>query len=145
MYFVKASIYLYSFKIHIFFSLAVLTIFNQEIPPFSKYSVHTRILTWDQKWLILVSYFRLHKENKIVSLGLSKCIFKESNGKTIRPEELFIGSGYLKNESEKEKEEREDRRQKGMKFVEGIYLAERLFDDEFIQDLNLKNKIPAKL
>ncbi|RGB33743.1 hypothetical protein C1646_703638 [Rhizophagus diaphanus] len=136
--------YMWNHKV-VIMQKSVLTIFNHEIPPFSNYSVHTRILTWDQKWLILVSYFRLHRENKIVSLGLSKCIFKEPNGKTIRPEELFIASGYLKNDSEKKKEEREDRRQKGMKFVEGTYLAERLFDDEFIKDLNVKNKIPAKL
>jgi hypothetical protein len=129
----------------LFFFLAVLTVFSQEIPPFSNYSVHTRILTWDQKWLVLVSYFRLHKGNKIVSLALSKCIFKESNGKTIRPEELFKGSGYLNNVSEKEKEERENRRQKGMKFIEGISLAEELFDEEYVKDLNLKNKITAKL
>lgn len=120
-------------------------IFNHEIPPFSKYSVHTRILTWDHKWLVLVSYFRLHKDDKIASLGISRCIFKEPNGKTIRPEEIFEASGYLKNESEKEKEERENKRQKGMKFVEGLYAAEGLFDEEFVKDLNLKNKIPAKL
>ncbi|GBB85601.1 hypothetical protein RclHR1_01210009 [Rhizophagus clarus] len=124
---------------------SVLMVFDHEIPPFSNYSVHTRILTWDHKWLVLVSYFRLHKDNKIASLGISKCIFKEPNGKTIRPEEIFEASGYLKNESEKGKEEREKRRQRGMKFVEGIHVAEGLFDDEFVKDLNLKNKITAKL
>jgi len=116
----------------IFYLLAVLTIFNHEIPPFSNYSIHTKILTWDQKWLFLVSYFRLDKSNKITSLGLSRCIFKESNGKTIKPEEIFEAGEYLKDESEEEKEKRENIRQKEMKFVEGICSTERLLDEDKI-------------
>ncbi|RIA82454.1 hypothetical protein C1645_788276 [Glomus cerebriforme] len=127
---------------------SVLTIFNLEIPPFSRYSVHTRILTWDPKWCFLVSYFRLHSNNKITSLGISRFVFKEQNGKTIKPEEIFEAAGYFKNESEEEKEERENRRQKGMKIAEGMNSLERLFDEDFVGDLNLKNnitKVPAKL
>ena len=122
-------------------------IFNQEIPALARYSIHSRILTWDQKWLFLVSYFRLHSNNKITSLGLSRIVFKESNGKTIKPQEVFEASGYFKNQSEKEKEELENRRQRGMEFIEGMISSERLLENFFLEDeiIDKNSKVPAKL
>src|SRR5581483_1772672 len=125
-------------------------VFDNEITPFTRFSILTRILTWDQKWIYATSHFKLHSNNKITSLGIMKIVFKEADGRTVRPEEIFEFCGYFKDETEEEKEEREKRRQLGMKFVEGILPIEQLIDPNVLVDPdNIKkgenDKILAKL
>ncbi|CAI2180747.1 894_t:CDS:10 [Funneliformis geosporum] len=128
----------------------VITNFNSEIPILSRYSIHSRVFTWDNKWFYLISYFRLHSTNEIASIALSKVIFKVSSGKTIKSEVMFETSGYFKNESIEEKEERENKRQIRLKLVEQIFPFE--FSDgtcarDFLNEIKAKrnNNVQAKL
>ncbi len=128
--------------------LAVTTVFKTEIPVLSRFSIHTGIFAWDQKYFIIISYFRLHNTNEITSLALSRILFKGPNGKTFKPEQMFEAAGYFKDESKEEKEERENKRQTRMKIIEGIHRLDQLFDETFARELNLdkmKGKVPAKL
>jgi hypothetical protein len=36
---------------------SVACFFHREVPPYRKYEIWTRLLTWDRKWMYLVSYF----------------------------------------------------------------------------------------
>ncbi|RPA85527.1 hypothetical protein BJ508DRAFT_411936 [Ascobolus immersus RN42] len=84
-------------------------LFRREIKPFEKYEVVTRLLTWDAKWVWVVSHFvkvgggktttdkdgkTTTTERKIYATALSKYVFK--NGRiTVAPEEILRESGLL--------------------------------------------------
>lgn len=90
-------------------------LFRKEIKPFEKFEVVSRLLTWDDKWLWVVSHFvklgggKNEKsaagkkgekgstgtsERKIYATALSKYVFK--NGRiTVKPEDVLRESGLL--------------------------------------------------
>jgi hypothetical protein len=78
---------------------SVFTNFGREIPPYVKYEVQTRLLSWDQKWIYLVSYFvtpGLGKDGKkvVYASALSKYVCKKGRW-TIPPEMILRGTGLL--------------------------------------------------
>lgn len=99
---------------------AVSCSFRKEIMPYEQYEMWTRVLSWDGKWLYLVTHFvrkdavrprgfTLYpsqkgkksdlkyldkKEDAIIASALSKCVFKKGR-LTIPPEAMLQASGLL--------------------------------------------------
>ncbi len=99
---------------------AVSCSFRKELRPYEQYEMWTRVLSWDRKWLYLVTHFvrkdkvkprafSLYpsqnadttelkqldkKEDAIVASALSKCVFKKGR-LTIAPETMLQASGLL--------------------------------------------------
>jgi hypothetical protein len=99
---------------------AVSCSFKKELKPYEKYEIWTRVLSWDEKWLYLVSHFvrkgrvcpssyTLYPEQKsgkagvntpartddpIIASALSKCVFKKGR-LTIPPAIMMEASGLL--------------------------------------------------
>ncbi|CAG8599461.1 50_t:CDS:2 [Paraglomus occultum] len=71
------------------YNAGIQTLFKKEIPPFAKFLVETRLLTWNEKWVFLVSRFVLEKTKVTACICTAKLVFKRSNGKTVKPEDLF--------------------------------------------------------
>ncbi|OJJ42488.1 hypothetical protein ASPZODRAFT_105211 [Penicilliopsis zonata CBS 506.65] len=63
----------------------VACIFKREIKPYQRYEVVSRVLTWDEKWVYIVSYFVKPggrqpaeiTEDSILASALSKYVFKQ--------------------------------------------------------------------
>ncbi|EPS26283.1 hypothetical protein PDE_01219 [Penicillium oxalicum 114-2] len=80
----------------------VACLFRREIKPYQKYEVVTRVLTWDEKWLYLVSYFvkpggakgSQIAEDKIFASAISRYVFKKGR-QTVTPAEVMRHSGLL--------------------------------------------------
>lgn len=72
--------------------------FMKEILPFQKYHVENRILTWDEKWIFVLSKFIVG--DRTVSLSVGKLVFKD-NRRTIKPAEVISSCGYDCPEVEK--------------------------------------------
>ena len=94
--------------------------FRKEINPFEKYEMWTRVLSWDRKWLYMVTHFvrkdkvkprrfsmypkqknknggtRLveKKEDAVIASAISKLVFKKGR-LTIPPEVMLQASGLL--------------------------------------------------
>lgn len=95
--------------------------FKKELKPYESYEMWTRILSWDEKWIWLVTHFvrknaskpksyTLYPQQKtqnqrgdhkdldprscVVASSLSKCVFKQGR-KTISPEFMLKASGLL--------------------------------------------------
>ena len=95
--------------------------FKKELKPYESYEMWTRILSWDEKWIWLVTHFvrkdasrpksyALYPQQKgdfqdgkgnefdpksgMVASSLSKCVFKQGR-KTISPEFMMRASGLL--------------------------------------------------
>jgi len=78
----------------------VAALFRKEIPPFKKYTISSRILAWDRKWVFVVSHFVGGKDGREVYAScLSKYVFK-SGRKTVPPETVFGESGLLPEKPE---------------------------------------------
>lgn len=101
---------------------AVSCSFCKEIPPYKTYEMCSRILSWDNKWLYIVTHFTSHtkrqtpgasekqtskvgdaghrstttKDNQteIFATALSKCVFK-ANHKTVSPDAILRDSELL--------------------------------------------------
>lgn len=99
---------------------AVSCSFKKELKPYEKYEIWTRVLSWDEKWLYLVSHFVrkgrvcpnsytlypeqkgrkashdriFRKEDAIIASALSKCVFKKGR-LTIPPVIMMEASGLL--------------------------------------------------
>lgn len=78
---------------------SVMTIFRAEIKPLQAYSITSRVLGWDDKWLFVISKFEIPttakdgtKGKKLAAIGLSKYVFKLRR-KTIPPEEIVKTCG----------------------------------------------------
>ncbi|KAK1754457.1 hypothetical protein QBC47DRAFT_414421 [Echria macrotheca] len=111
--------------------------FKREIRPFEKVDIWTRVLTWDDKWIYLVSHFVRaglarpsrysdqpwraeeapdeKKEQKFVPFAtcISKYVIKRA-GKTVPPEEFLSACGLL---PEGEEEQIQERRKKGLELA----------------------------
>ncbi|RHZ88821.1 hypothetical protein Glove_21g252 [Diversispora epigaea] len=113
--------------------------FKKEIPRFSTYKIQTKLLTWNGKWIFLIHRFITESKNNsdntnnnknninVHTVGISKLVFKEKNGKTIIPEQFFDKFGF-KCETEESKIKREEIRKKGWQFIEGLFEFEKLID-----------------
>ncbi|KOH00418.1 uncharacterized protein DI49_1128 [Saccharomyces eubayanus] len=66
----------------------VFTNFLKEIKPFQKYSVTSRIICWDEKWIYVMSRFTIKNGTVLCSLSLTKYVLKEGR-KTIKPKDAF--------------------------------------------------------
>ena len=101
---------------------AVSCSFLKEVKPYQRYEMWTRMLSWDHKWIYIVTHFvRKNKsgrdlaadkkrpdhplngtervdENLIVASALSKCVFKKGKW-TIPPETMLSVSGLLPTRS----------------------------------------------
>lgn len=72
--------------------------FMKEIKPFQKYRIENRILSWDQKWIFLLSEFKVG--DRTVALSVGKLVFKDHR-KTIPPSKVIEFCGYSCDEIEK--------------------------------------------
>ena len=97
---------------------AVSCSFRKEVKPYQRYEMWTRVLSWDHKWIYIVTHFVCKTkasgtlsqnvkqpgrplsgfeevdENHIVASALSKCVFKKGRW-TIPPETMLDVSGLL--------------------------------------------------
>ena len=97
---------------------AVSCSFGKEVKPYQRYEMWTRVLSWDRKWIYIVTHFVCKTkasgslsqevkqpgrppsgceevdENLIVASALSKCVFKKGSW-TIPPETMLDVSGLL--------------------------------------------------
>jgi hypothetical protein len=68
---------------------SVMTIFKKELKAYKPYTVRSRILGWDEKWLFVLSRFEfLDAKRTLVAVSLSKYVFKH-NRRTVPPEEAL--------------------------------------------------------
>lgn len=101
--------------------------FKKELKPYESYEMWTRVISWDEKWIWLVTHFvrkdaskpksySLYPQQKtdsrdekskvldprdgVVASALSKCVFKQGR-KTISPEFMLRASGLLPDASMK--------------------------------------------
>ncbi|RPB18723.1 hypothetical protein L211DRAFT_795920 [Terfezia boudieri ATCC MYA-4762] len=80
----------------------VIALFRREIKPFEKYEMRSRVLSWDGKWIWVVSHFVKCGSNgkdhdmakRIYASCLSKYVCKEGR-KTVPPEQVLTESGLL--------------------------------------------------
>lgn len=93
--------------------------FKREIPAYSNYEIWTRILSWDDKWLYLVSHFvrkdrvtpksftlypgqRIRKarsfdgvpKDAVMASAISKCVWKKGR-RSVPPEDMLALAGLL--------------------------------------------------
>ncbi|CAI4268061.1 CMF_collapsed_G0002980.mRNA.1.CDS.1 [Saccharomyces cerevisiae] len=66
----------------------VFTNFLKETKPFQKYSVSSRIICWDEKWIYVMSRFTIKKGTVLCSLSLTKYVLKDGR-KTIKPKDAL--------------------------------------------------------
>ncbi|EGD92082.1 hypothetical protein H112_00372 [Trichophyton rubrum D6] len=93
--------------------------FKKEIKPFQKYEIWSRVISWDEKWLYVVSYFvkdgmdksalrpssaksqrtgregnisSLDAKNYILSSSLSRYVFKDGR-RTVKPQDVLVYMG----------------------------------------------------
>lgn len=71
----------------------VLTLFKKEIPPLSNYRIQTRIWTWNEKWFWLQHRFLLPGD-VLACTAVSKLVFKQTSGKTVKPEQVLAICGH---------------------------------------------------
>ncbi|EXJ76704.1 uncharacterized protein A1O5_01212 [Cladophialophora psammophila CBS 110553] len=78
---------------------SVHTSFHKEIKPYERYEVRSRILAWDNKWIVVGSWFirpasRRGQHEVILASALSKYVVKKGKF-TVSPERCFVTAGWL--------------------------------------------------
>lgn len=73
--------------------------FKKEIRPFERYEVRSKLVSWDQKWMYIITYFIGREKRKgagktLLAMGISKYVMKKGR-LTIRPERILRASGLL--------------------------------------------------
>lgn len=73
--------------------------FKREIKPFELYEMHSKVISWDQKWMyILTAFMRPAKqaggEKTLLATALSKYVVKKGR-LTVSPERILRASGFL--------------------------------------------------
>lgn len=76
------------------------TSFRKEIKPFERYTIESRILGWDEKWIFVISKF-IKINGDIASTSITKYVFKDGR-KTIKPIDAIKCQGVWSEEVEKE-------------------------------------------
>ncbi|KAJ6134375.1 hypothetical protein N7523_000697 [Penicillium sp. IBT 18751x] len=85
----------------------VMCLFRREIKLYQRYEVVSRVLTWDEKWLYIVSYFLKPSrqpvteitEDRILASAVSKYVFKQGR-QTVQPTEALQNLGLLAGEAD---------------------------------------------
>ncbi|KIW90696.1 uncharacterized protein Z519_08479 [Cladophialophora bantiana CBS 173.52] len=78
---------------------SVHTSFHKEIKPYERYEVRSRILAWDNKWIVVGSWFvrpasRRGQHEVLLASALSKYVVKKGKF-TVSPERCFVAAGWL--------------------------------------------------
>jgi acyl-CoA thioesterase FadM len=77
---------------------AVHCTFHREIKPYQSFEVRSRVLGWDRKWLVIVSFFVLpakgKKEEVLLASALSKYVIKKGRF-TVSPDHCLRVAGWL--------------------------------------------------
>ncbi|KAJ5491132.1 hypothetical protein N7539_002699 [Penicillium diatomitis] len=73
--------------------------FKREIKPFERYEVHSKVISWDKKWLYILSSFmrpasRRGGERTLLATALSKYVVKKGR-LTVAPARILCLSGFL--------------------------------------------------
>lgn len=84
----------------------VTCLFRREVKAYQQYDIVSRVLTWDEKWLYIVSYFvkpsKSHPteivEDRILASALSRYVFKQGR-QTVQPVDVLRNSGLLSGEA----------------------------------------------
>ena len=111
-------------------------VFRREIRPLQKCQIWSRVLTWDEKWVYIVSYFvssnyakepnaRIPAEENILASGIARYVFKDGR-KTVRPVEALTDCGVLSLQTDESWNECEAERAKGMLIGQGLAGLEAL-------------------
>lgn len=104
-------------------------VFRREIQPLQEVEIWSRVLSWDEKWVYLVSYFVRGKSGKkggvpreedILASAIGRYVFKDRR-KTVRPIEALGECNLLPPVSDPDWKEYEAERVKGMQI--GVLLA----------------------
>ena len=129
-------------------------LFKRQILPYQKYRVVSRVLTWDEKWIWILSHFVDDSSGKTgestpFACCLGKVVWKEM-GKTIPPTEAFRRAGLLSMLSQSDTDsvlkagtdlfkecfdhEIEDQRLQGMEYAKYMLAMEPLLDKACLTD-----------
>ncbi|KAG0173971.1 hypothetical protein DFQ30_006450 [Apophysomyces sp. BC1015] len=111
---------------HIFaHNAGVLTLFKKEMPPLQRYTIQSRVWTWNHKWLWLQHrfVFTKDKEEVIACAAVSKIVFKRASGKTISPPHVLELCGHHLSAAD------EDRRAKNWDIAQHILELDVLFQN----------------
>ncbi|KIV92245.1 hypothetical protein PV10_06702 [Exophiala mesophila] len=77
---------------------SVHTSFHREIKPYQLYEVRSRVLGWDKKWLVILTYFirpaSKGKDEVVLASALSKYVIKKGRF-TVAPERCLTTAGWL--------------------------------------------------
>ena len=77
---------------------SVHTSFKKEIGVYQRYEMRSRILGWNEKWLVIISWFVVPgkggKEEQLCASALSKYVIKKGR-KTVEPEYALQVAGWL--------------------------------------------------
>ncbi|KAJ9635648.1 hypothetical protein H2204_005608 [Knufia peltigerae] len=77
--------------------------FHREIKPYERYEVRSRVLGWDKKWIVVVSYFIRPatggKGEVVLASALSKYVVKKGRF-TVPPERCLTTAGWLPEKPE---------------------------------------------
>jgi hypothetical protein len=73
--------------------------FKREIRPFQRYEIRSKLISWDHKWMYILTYFIGPEKHKgagktLLAMGVSKYVIKKGR-LTIRPERVLRTSGLL--------------------------------------------------
>lgn len=112
--------------------------FRREIRPLQEVEIWSRVVSWDEKWVCLASYFVRRqssscskgessgpKEEDILASGIARYVFKDGR-RTVQPVEALRDCGMLPSHDEPEREEYEAERVKGMQMGGLLAGLERL-------------------
>lgn len=95
--------------------------FRKEIQPLQEVEIWSRVLSWDEKWVYVVSYFvrggsgreGVPREEDILASAIGRYVFKDGR-KTVRPIEALRDCNLLPLETDTDWKEYEAERAKGM-------------------------------
>ncbi|KAI7876416.1 hypothetical protein K492DRAFT_210353 [Lichtheimia hyalospora FSU 10163] len=71
----------------------VVTLYRREIRVLTPYTMQSRLLAWDEKWIFHQHRFVLD-DGTVACLALTKSVFKEKSRKTIPPAKLLAMAGH---------------------------------------------------
>jgi len=73
--------------------------FKREIKPFELYEMHSKVISWDKKWMYILTCFmrpadKASGEKTLLATALSKYVVKKGR-LTVSPERLLRASGFI--------------------------------------------------
>lgn len=74
--------------------------FFKDIAPLQKYQIQSNVLCWDKKWLYILSKFTVNNGSTLVSLALTRYVFKDGR-RTMKPADVLEICGLYNEEVEK--------------------------------------------